>query len=95
MKNSVEILGSKIKKASVGIKKLNEKAVIPSYGSEFAAGADLYACTDGVTEIKPHQTVMVPTGIGPSGEPCVGFIYCPWNRSRPPRATFRKVRPFL
>ena len=63
MKNSVEILGSKIKKASVGIKKLNEKAVIPSYGSEFAAGADLYACTDGVTEIKPHQTVMVPTGI--------------------------------
>ncbi len=63
MKNSVEILGSKIKKASVGIKKLNEKAVIPSYGSEFAAGADLYACTDGVTEIKPHQMVMVPTGI--------------------------------
>ena len=63
MKNSVEILGKKKKKASVGIKKLNEKAVIPSYGSEFAAGADLYACTDGVTEIKPHQTVMVPTGI--------------------------------
>ena len=27
----------------VNIKKLDEKAVIPTYGSEYAAGADLYA----------------------------------------------------
>lgn len=47
----------------VGIKKLNEKAVVPAYGSEFAAGADLYACIDGDLEIKPHQTVLIPTGI--------------------------------
>ena len=47
----------------VSIKKLNEKAVIPSYGSEFAAGADLYACIEQDLEIKPHQTVLVPTGI--------------------------------
>ena len=32
-------------KYSVRIKKLDENAIIPSYGSEFAAGADLYACT--------------------------------------------------
>ena len=30
----------------INIKKLNENATIPSYGSEFAAGADLYACMD-------------------------------------------------
>ena len=31
----------------INVKKLNEKAVMPSYGSEFAAGADLYACIEG------------------------------------------------
>ena len=30
----------------INIKKLDEKAVIPTYGSEYAAGADLYACLD-------------------------------------------------
>ena len=47
----------------VNIKKLNDRAVIPSYGSEYAAGADLYACVDGEVEIKPHTTLVVPTGI--------------------------------
>lgn len=47
----------------VNIKKLNDKAIVPSYGSEYAAGADLYACIDGEIEIKPHTTVVVPTGI--------------------------------
>ena len=47
----------------VNIKKLNDKATVPSYGSEYAAGADLYACIDGELEIKPHTTVVVPTGI--------------------------------
>ena len=47
----------------VSIKKLNKGAVIPSYGSEYAAGADLYACTEGEIEIAPHATVVVPTGI--------------------------------
>ncbi|MDE6441853.1 MAG: dUTP diphosphatase [Clostridia bacterium] len=47
----------------VNIKKLSEKAVIPTYGSEYSAGADLYACLDGELEIKPHATVLIPTGI--------------------------------
>ncbi|MDE7453056.1 MAG: dUTP diphosphatase [Clostridia bacterium] len=47
----------------VGIKKLNENAAIPSYGSEFAAGADLYACIGSDIEVKPHETVLIPTGI--------------------------------
>ena len=47
----------------VGIKKLNEKANLPSYGSEYAAGADLYACIESDIEVKPHETVLIPTGI--------------------------------
>ena len=27
----------------LNIKKLNEKAIVPTYGSDYAAGADLYA----------------------------------------------------
>lgn len=49
--------------ADVKIKKLSEKAVIPTYGSEYSAGADLYAYTDGEISIKPHETYLVPTGV--------------------------------
>lgn len=47
----------------VNIKMLNPNAVIPSYGSEFAAGADLYACISGEITILPHSTEVIPTGI--------------------------------
>ncbi len=47
----------------INIKKFNGKAVIPVYGSEFAAGADLYACIDKDVEIAPHATEVIPTGI--------------------------------
>ena len=47
----------------VNIKKLNDKAVIPTYGSEYAAGADLYACVEGEVKIAPHETQVIPTGI--------------------------------
>ena len=60
----------------VNIKKLNDRAIIPSYGSEFAAGADLYACIEGETEIKPHETKVVPTGIAIELPPgYAGLIY--------------------
>ena len=48
---------------NVNIKKLNENAVIPSYGSEFAAGADLYACIEKDIIIAPGETVMIGTGL--------------------------------
>lgn len=60
----------------VNIKKLNEKAIIPAYGSAYAAGADLYACIESDIEVKPHQTVLIPTGIAlelPEG--LAGLIY--------------------
>ena len=47
----------------IRIKKINEKATIPTYGSEYSAGADLYALLDSKIEIKPHETVFVHTGI--------------------------------
>jgi dUTP pyrophosphatase len=46
----------------VKIKKLNENAIIPSYGTQFSAGADLYNLGEEVT-IAPHATVLIHTGI--------------------------------
>ena len=44
--------------------KLDENAIVPSYGSECAAGADLYACNGGEDiKINPGETVIVHTGI--------------------------------
>ena len=31
----------------IAVKKLDENAVLPTYGSAYAAGAELYALTDG------------------------------------------------
>ena len=48
---------------TVRIKKLDERAIIPTYGTQYSAGADLYALLDGEVEIAPHQTLVVHTGI--------------------------------
>lgn len=45
------------------IKLLNERAVEPTYGSDKAAGADLYAALEKDLYIDPHDTVMIGTGI--------------------------------
>lgn len=47
----------------IKIKKLNENAIIPTYGTEFSAGADLYALLDCPIEIAPHETCFIHTGI--------------------------------
>lgn len=60
----------------VNVKKLRDGATLPSYGSKEAAGADLYACTDGALTIAPGETKFIPTGIAlelPLGY--AGFIY--------------------
>lgn len=60
----------------INVKKLNEKAVLPTYGSEYAAGADLYACLDEPVTINPGETYMVHTGLAmeiPAGY--AGLIY--------------------
>ena len=47
----------------VNIKKLNENAVIPTYGSEYSAGADLYACIEEEVTILPGETKLIKTGL--------------------------------
>lgn len=60
----------------VPIKRLDPRAKLPTYGSADAAGADLYALTDGPVEIAPGQTVLIHTGLAlaiPQGY--VGLVY--------------------
>ena len=60
----------------INIKKLNPNAKTPTYGSEFSAGADLYACEGGEVTLKAGETRLIHTGIAIE-IPCgyVGLIY--------------------
>lgn len=44
-------------------KKLNDLAKIPTRGSKYSAGYDLYAATDSTVYIPPHSTVKIGTGL--------------------------------
>ncbi len=61
----------------VKVKKLDERATLPTYGSAYAAGADLYALVEGESlAIAAGETVLVRTGLSveiPEGY--VGLIY--------------------
>ncbi len=60
----------------VHVKKLDERAVLPKYGSDFAAGADLYAVCDEEIVIAPNETKLIKTGLAmeiPEGY--AGLIY--------------------
>ena len=46
-------------KIKVNVKKTDESAILPTYGSEFAAGADLYSCSDTV-EIGAASLGLIP-----------------------------------
>ena len=62
--------------SSIRVKKLHENAMLPTYGSEEAAGADLYACLDEAVTVAPGDTVWIPTGLAmeiPKG--CAGLVY--------------------
>ena len=47
----------------VRFRKLNDLAKIPTRGSKFSAGYDLYAATDKDIQIPPHTTVKIGTGL--------------------------------
>ena len=60
----------------IAVKILREGAVLPTYGSAEAAGADLYACLEADVTILPGETAFIPTGFAmavPKG--CAGLIY--------------------
>lgn len=60
----------------VKIKKLNPEAVVPTYGSAYSAGADLYACIDSAVTIAPGETKLIGTGLSAEiPEGFGGFIY--------------------
>ena len=61
---------------AIRVKKLNPNAILPTYGSVEAAGADLYACLEAPVTIQPGETAWIPTGLSlevPKG--CAGLIY--------------------
>lgn len=75
--------------AKINIKKLNQDATIPTYGTESSAGADLYACLEESTTINPGETLLVKTGLAmeiPTGY--AGLVY-----SRSGLATKRGLAP--
>jgi len=60
----------------VKLKKLNDRAILPTYGSPASAGADLYSAEEGSAEIAPGEAYLVHTGIAleiPDGH--VGLIF--------------------
>lgn len=61
---------------SIRVKKLHPNAILPTYGSAEAVGADLYACLDAPVTIQPGEVYWVSTGIAlevPKG--CAGLVY--------------------
>lgn len=60
----------------IRVKRLRPTAMLPTYGSADAAGADLYACLEEDIQIAPGESCFVPTGLAmeiPKGY--AGLIY--------------------
>lgn len=53
-------------------KKINPNAIIPTRGSDEAAGVDLYACIDTPTTIYPGETYTIGSGV--AFEPPKGYF---------------------
>ena len=61
---------------NIKVKKLKPDATVPSMGSKFAAGADLYSAEDADVVIEPSETKFIGTGLAmeiPEGY--VGLVY--------------------
>ena len=60
----------------IKVKKLRENAILPTYGSAEAAGADLYACLEADVTIAPGKTAFIHTGLAMElARGCAGLIY--------------------
>ena len=65
-----------MKKNILKIKKLDERAIIPTYGTNLSAGADLYALLNEVISIDPGEMKMISTGLSMAiPEGYAGLIY--------------------
>lgn len=63
----------------IAVKKLRKEAILPTFGSKEAAGADLYACLEAPVTIEPGTTVFIPTGL--AMELPVGYVGLVYARS--------------
>ena len=60
----------------IKVKKLDPRAVLPSRGSPFSAGADLHACMDAPVTVGPGETVFIHTGLTAEiPEGYAGFVF--------------------
>ena len=73
----------------VKIKLLDARATVPTYGTEYSAGADLYNLNGEDVKIPAHSTVLIKTGI--SAEIPEG--YCGLIFARSGLATKRGLAP--
>lgn len=73
----------------VKIKKIRKNAIIPTKGSDKAAGYDLYACCDETIIIDPYKTEKIGTGL--SLQPPEGYFGAIFARSG--LATKNGLRP--
>ena len=73
----------------VAVKLLREGAKLPTYGSDWAAGADLYACLEETVTLQPGETRLIPIGI--AMEIPVGYVGLVFARSG--LATKRDLAP--
>ena len=64
---------------AIRVKKLREDAIVPTYGSAEAAGADLYACMDETVVIAPGESAWINSGI--AVELPVGYVGLIFARS--------------
>lgn len=73
----------------IKIQKLYDNAVIPTKGSEYAAGYDLYAHLEAPIKIYPHSVVKIGTGV--AIQPPKGYFGAIFARSG--LATKQGLRP--
>ena len=64
---------------AIPVRRLRPYAKLPTYGSDGAAGADLYACLEAPVTVSPGETVFIPTGL--SMEIPIGFVGLIYARS--------------
>lgn len=59
-------------------KRLGTEIPLPEYATDGSAGLDLRACLDNTTQLKPGETLLIPTGIAIHiGDPDVAAVLLP------------------
>jgi dUTP pyrophosphatase len=72
-RRSTDLFNSQLVEPTMRVKRLHPDAKLPTRGSQFASGLDLYAVADHAARteyvIYPHDCVPIPTGIAVEVQP--------------------------